>query len=362
MARVTKTYAKDWITELRGEIGATNALTPPALDFGEVVAIKPSITIESHKDTTSYDEEDLSFQIDPSRIKVGDVVTLGVNPDGEAVVMGVLDGNDPDPTSHPEGKKLKAKIAVLQGQVKSWKPPVLNPEALPTLGNGTGDIRYSRSNNSLYAWHPSSTAWVLVSGGTSTVTRLDDLLDVILTGPVAGQLLGYDGTEWINVDPSAATTDPSKLPLAGGTLTGPLVMSAGTAITLPDAPVVGTDATNKTYVDQAITDAIAAALGNVVTPITVYPTVTVTSDYSALSSDQVILVDSRTGPVTITLPATHVDGQRYEIKDKYGVALTEPITVVSADGDTIDGFTDIVMTNAYEAITLVSNGSDWFVV
>lgn len=362
MTRVVKTYAKDWITELRGEIHATNSLTPPALDFAEVVSIQPQITVESHKDETTYTEEELSFSIDPSQIKVGDLLTLGINPDGEAVVMGIMDGNDPDPTQHPEGKKLKAKIALLQGQLKSWKPPVLNPTQLPKIGNGTGDIRYSRSNNSLYAWHPSSSAWVLVSGGTSSIVNLDDLLDVILTGPTSGQILGFNGTDWINVDPSASTMDPTKLPLSGGTLTGPLVMSSGDRITLPDDPLIDTDATNKRYVDAAIAAGIAAAIGNVVGPITVYPTITVTSDYTALSTDQVILVDATSGPITITLPATHADGLHYEIKDKNGLALVDTITIISQDGDTIDGITSIVLTNTYQSVTVVSDGTNWFVV
>ena len=42
------------------------------------------------------------------------------------------------------------------------------------------------------------TKWVNLSGGSSTVTALDDLTDVVLTTPVSGDFLAFDGTNWVN--------------------------------------------------------------------------------------------------------------------------------------------------------------------
>lgn len=44
----------------------------------------------------------------------------------------------------------------------------------------------------------------------------------------------------------------ARLPLAGGTMSGSVIMSAGTHVTIPDAPINGTDATNKAYVDSTL--------------------------------------------------------------------------------------------------------------
>ena len=58
------------------------------------------------------------------------------------------------------------------------------------------------------------------------------------------------------------SADATKLPLAGGTMTGNIVMNTGTKITIPNAPSAATDAVNRDYVDDAIVSALASFSGS----------------------------------------------------------------------------------------------------
>lgn len=369
MAKIVKNYAQNWVNELRNEISETNDRNPPALDFAQVMATKPQISVQAFSNGLEIDEDELTWLIDPHNIKKNDIVTIGRDPSGESVVIGVADGNDPDPTAHPEGKRLKVQLAKLKEQAKNWKPPVVNANQLPKLGNGHGDVRLVITQQRLYFWNAQAGTnglWLAVAGtgGGGGVETLDELLDVVITNPQEGDYLSYDADSGLFINlpfpggGGGTATDPTKLPLTGGTLTGPLVMTTGTDITLPDAPVDDTDAVNKKYVD----DTIAAALGNVIMPVILVPTRVVTSDDTATTADQVFLVDARLGPVTITLPDVHVDGRTYEIKDMYGVAPTTNIVFQPSGGDTIDGQPSVTLHIAYQAITIRSDGTNWFIL
>lgn len=54
------------------------------------------------------------------------------------------------------------------------------------------------------------------------------------------------------INTTLGTLGSTYVNVAGDTMTGNLVMSSGTKITLPDAPVAGTDAANKSYVDARV--------------------------------------------------------------------------------------------------------------
>lgn len=57
----------------------------------------------------------------------------------------------------------------------------------------------------------------------------------------------------------------SFLPLAGGTMSGNIIMNPGTIITIPDQPMLQTSAVNKAYVDSQISvpNATTAVLGKI---------------------------------------------------------------------------------------------------
>ena len=79
-------------------------------------------------------------------------------------------------------------------------------------------------------------------------------------------------------------------------------------------------------------------------------------------NDQAILVDSTLGPVTVTLPDNHINGKLYEIKDRFGTATINNITVVSNDGDLIEGNLTLTLNVNFQSFVIVSDGSNWFIV
>lgn len=92
--------------------------------------------------------------------------------------------------------------------------------------------------------------------------------------------------------------------------------------------------------------------------------VTSTSANNSINAgvDNVQLVDTTGGPVTITLPASHTVGDWFTVKDAGGAAATNAITVDPADADTIDGAATYSIASNYEAITVISNGTNWFII
>ena len=88
---------------------------------------------------------------------------------------------------------------------------------------------------------------------------------------------------------------------------------------------------------------------------------TVTSaTYSPNADDYIILVDTDE-TVTITLPtAVTIDGRIVHIKDSTGGAFTYPITVATQSTATIDGETSTTIPVAYMSLSLVCDGTNWF--
>lgn len=312
-SRKLKQYAIDILAELRADNKLIADSSLPALDLGDVEAITPDIKIAPHHVDITYDEDDMIFQIDPTVLKVGDSVVLGRDPSNQVVVLGVADYENEDPFENLEAAALRDNFKTLESEARTWRGPVQTVSDLPAGGNREGDVRLVIDTCELYKWSGVEREWQLISGGGSG----------------------------------------NFLPLTGGTLSGDLIMDPGTMITLPDPPVDPSDVVNKAYVDFLFSLIGGAPL---------IPTISVNTNYSALPTDHTILVDATGGPVTITLPASHVDCQEYDIKDKFGVAAITPITIISADGDTIDLLPSFTLTTNYQSLTVVSDGTNWFSV
>ncbi len=124
--------------------------------------------------------------------------------------------------------------------------------------------------------------------------------------------------------------------------------------------------------DQLGTAVITAGTGITITPtantITISATGTTnltytavsTTPYVVLTTDEYIAVDSSGGTRTIQLPNTATSGRVYIIKDKTGSAATNNITVTTVGGAVnIDGATTLVMNTAYEAVSIMGNGTTY---
>ena len=75
--------------------------------------------------------------------------------------------------------------------------------------------------------------------------------------------------------------------------------------------------------------------------------------------DNVILVNTSGGPVTITLP-TPTNGRVLKVKDSTGNAGTNNITINPHASETIDGAASKVINFNYGSVNLVSDGTNWF--
>lgn len=82
-----------------------------------------------------------------------------------------------------------------------------------------------------------------------------------------------------------------------------------------------------------------------------------TADYTLTEPDDICLVDTTSGAVTITLmPAADVEGQEYTIKK---VAGGNTLTIDGDGSEEIDGSTTKTVT---AATTIHSDGTEWWIV
>ena len=91
-----------------------------------------------------------------------------------------------------------------------------------------------------------------------------------------------------------------------------------------------------------------------------YQTVIVTATpYTAVTADEVILVNITTGPASIVLPTPSVAGRAIYIKDYSGTSLTNPITIKASGGKLINGVSFAMLNGGYSHIQVVYDGINW---
>jgi hypothetical protein len=92
-----------------------------------------------------------------------------------------------------------------------------------------------------------------------------------------------------------------------------------------------------------------------------FNTTSKTANYTIATSDTVVLADATSGSVTITLPtASSASGYRFFIKRIDNSANS--VSVQRQGSDTIDGATSQSLSLQYMSITVVSNGSNWYII
>ena len=90
-------------------------------------------------------------------------------------------------------------------------------------------------------------------------------------------------------------------------------------------------------------------------------TIVVNTPYAVNNDDEVLMVNLLS-PASIILPATGGNGSKkrsFYIKDYSGTSLTNPITITSAGGKTIDGVSFAMLNGGYSHIQVVYDGTNW---
>lgn len=86
-----------------------------------------------------------------------------------------------------------------------------------------------------------------------------------------------------------------------------------------------------------------------------------TTPYTVQTDDEVLMVNI-SGPASVILPASGGGGESKRtlyIKDFSGLAKTNPITITSAGGKTIDGVSFAILNGGYSHIQVVYDGTNW---
>lgn len=87
--------------------------------------------------------------------------------------------------------------------------------------------------------------------------------------------------------------------------------------------------------------------------------VTVTSNYAATATDGYIYVDTTSGNITITLPASSADGKVLEV---IKTVVANTLTVIPTGTDTVVGDTSVIVYTRYTALTFKAVTGGWILV
>lgn len=167
-------------------------------------------------------------------------------------------------------------------------------------------------------------------GKFTTALDMSSLKITSLANPTAAQ----DAATKAYADAQVAL----KLSLTGGSMTGAIAMGTNKITGLGD-PTAAQDAATKNYVDVSVVQSLTAS-GNV----------------SAASN--VVLLKTN-GGITATLPAaSSMSGKRLVVKKTNALAAD---TIDVSGGGTIDGASSQSLFS-YESITLLSDGSAWYII
>ena len=92
-------------------------------------------------------------------------------------------------------------------------------------------------------------------------------------------------------------------------------------------------------------------------------TIATSSTISPSQSSTLYLADSSLNSLTLTLSTSSIEtGKEIIIKDSTGSSSINSITVQTEGSETIDGESSFTISLDYTSITLISDGSNWFII
>lgn len=201
------------------------------------------------------------------------------------------------------------------------------------------------------------TASAGITGSDAKFTSITGALNGSITGNAATVTNGVYTTTIATVATTGVTAGAG---LTGGGTVGVLTVDvgAGTGITVNandvavDATYVATLGTSQTFAGAKIFTSTVTFSGGV------YVTASnVAAAYSVNSGDYVVFATG--GPYTITVPSATTNRGRQLIFKK--AESSETAITLSASAGNIDGGT-FDLNGPYQSVTLVSNGTNWFIM
>lgn len=247
----------------------------------------------------------------------------------------------------------------------------------------------------------------------SSSTTLSNISDVQIAGAASGQLIRYDGSQWVladhdmeaivDLDTSAGVGTANNVLISDGDGTYSFAaMDLSTNVggdlgDLDDVSVAGAadgkvlahngasfvleDLTIGDQVDGGLeelndvdttTNSPGTTAGLVMVSdgdnsysfaenVTARKTVSTVTTATSAAVNNLYIVNTSGGAVTVTLPASHTAGDVVAIKCA-GSSQTNAITLATADADTIDGASTQEVASNFAAVECVSDGTNWFLV
>lgn len=196
--------------------------------------------------------------------------------------------------------------------------------------------------------------------------RLDALEQVVSPGasgfaggvavssfPLVGETIIWNGMSWTPTFPSSTPIGP-----AGGDLIGmypdPTVAKLQGNSVSPGVLGNSEDGYVLTWVNIASQWEARSQQANGLTRNVKI----VTSNYTIVSTDEVISVGVIGSTIVISLPGSPLVGETFDIKDGRGSAASHNI-IVSGNGQMIDGTSNYIIAVNYECVTVCWDGGEW---
>ena len=260
-----------------------------------------------------------------------------------SVVNGVTDSTDAvgnvEALLTPDGKFLTVSVnGVTSGQVDLTK-----------AAQGTTTVSNSSLTNDLVTTVNGVDAQPVKIINSNILTAIDGKLvssvnNVMTTNTVDVLISASNGLTVTNGDVAL-----------GGTLTQATVLTTSAANTLA---ISGLQPTNSITTDKIL---VVDATGVLKTTSSIVNAIsTKTSDYTAVLTDETLLVDAIGGNVTITLPAASaLIGKKYAIKK---IDKTTNNVVINTGGGTIDTEKSITGSVWLQRWVIQSDGVNWYII
>ena len=174
------------------------------------------------------------------------------------------------------------------------------------------------------------------------------------SGSTTGSLNSTDWTTFNAKEPAITVLPESKGGTNQSTYTTGDLLYASAANTLSKLPI---GSANKVLT-------VIAGVPSWQTPsaaVAALAVTTKTANYTAATTDDVILCDTSSGGFTITLPtAVGNSGKLFYIKK---ISTTNNVTIDTTSSQTIDGNLTMVITGSgFTDVPMVSDGSNWFIL